>query len=184
MDLSAITQDMGKELTSSVNYILGLNISPQTKRELLQDLFLAVGEPFYYKMFADSSELFASTIKTLGPTGIADQTSRLATKVVRNYALSRPVASLANDFFESLLGEAESEAFWNAKSLGKAPTLTRKLSGRENCKWCASRAGTFTNPSSDDFRRHRDCDCIFITKGFNSRNGVLKNYNKGKKEQK
>lgn len=184
MDLSGIAEDMGQETTESVEYILSLDVSPQQKKALLEKLLLAVGAAFYLKMFRDSSEVFDSTsIETLGYAGLEDQTSKLATKLLRNYALTRGVEWLGRDFFDSLLGKAEYEAFQNGKSLGKVPTLTRKLSGRENCKWCAEKAGTYTDPFGEDFARHRDCDCVFITKGFNSRNGVLKNYNKGGKNK-
>ena len=185
MDLSGVSKDMAEQLTKTVNYILNMNISSQQKRILLERLFQNVGIPFYEKMFADSSELFASTaIKSAGIADLNNQASRLATKMVRNYALSRGIEWLGKDFLDSLLGKAEYEAFQNGRSLGKAPTLTRRLTGKENCKWCAAKAGTYINPFGEDFARHRDCDCVFIVKGFNSRNGVLRNYNKksGQKE--
>lgn len=184
MDFSGIAQDMGEETAESIDYILNLDASPQQKRSLLEKLLLAIGAAFFLKMFKDSSEVFDSTaIETLGYPELEDQTSRLATKMLRNYALTREIAPLTQDLFESLLGAAESEAFENGKSLGKVPTLTRSLSGRENCRWCADRAGTYTNPVGEDFARHRACDCILRVSGYNSRNGVLKNYNKGGKKK-
>lgn len=46
----------------------------------------------------------------------------------------------------------------------------------ETCQWCWDHAGTFVYPSGEDFVRHRDCDCLFVVSGYNSRNGILKNY--------
>ena len=33
-----------------------------------------------------------------------------------------------------------------------------------------------TNPGPEVYRRHRECDCSIVTKGFKSRNGQLDNY--------
>lgn len=67
------------------------------------------------------------------------------------------------------------EVFQNVLSLDKHPTLTRVIVG-ETCTWCIDRAGTHIHPSGEDFARYRNCDCLFVVSGYNSRNGILKNY--------
>ena len=46
-------------------------------------------------------------------------------------------------------------------------------------KQCQKKAGVYVDPTSDDFKRHHKCDCVFEVSGYNSRNGVLKNFKKG-----
>ena len=38
----------------------------------------------------------------------------------------------------------------------------------------------FTYPDSELFARHDNCDCLFIVRGYNSRNGILTNYRKAR----
>lgn len=180
MNFSNVASDMGKQMVQVVNYILGLNISPEDKVRRLRKAFKIVGDEFYLKMFRDNSELFDSTaFKTLGFDDPEDQIERLASKLVQNDNLGRKKNAIVKEFFDSVLGDAQSQAFNNARSLGKVPTLTRRLVG-ETCGWCHDRAGTFVEPSGELFARHDNCDCLFIVKGYNSRNGVLTNYRKAR----
>lgn len=177
MNFSDIAKDLGYQTLSAVKYILGLRVSDEQKRTALTKLFDKVGYPFYAKMFADNSELFDSlAIKTTGFQNQDDQIERLSSKMVQNYNLGRDSSpAILREFYDSLLGDAQKEAFSNAISLDKHPTLTRILRG-ETCSWCRARTGTFVDPDGDLFARHDNCDCLFITRGYNSRNGVLQNY--------
>ena len=180
MNFSATASDIGKQMAKVVDYILGLNISPAEKKARLIKAFGIVGNEFFGKMFADNSILFDSeAISTLGFQNPDDQIERLSSKLIQNHNLTRPNDAIVKEFFDSVLGDAQNEAFNNGRSLGKVPTLTRRLVG-ETCEWCRARVGTFTDPDSELFARHDNCDCLFIVRGYNSRNGILTNYRKAR----
>lgn len=185
MDFRGVVQDTAKQMQEVVDFILSLDISPESKMVRLQNAFHVVGSEFYSQLFSAVSEVFDSTaIASLGLQMADDQIYSLSLKLVRNYGLGRETSSIVTDFYDSVLGNAQNEAFRNAVSLEKHPTLTRRLvSGAtkpKNCRWCEKRAGTYIDPEPEDFTRHAHCDCMFIVKGFNSRNGLLTNYKKGK----
>ena len=178
MNFSATASDIANQMIEVVNYILSLNISPSDKRARLIKAFKIVGNDFFNKMFADNSVLFDSqAIKSLGFTNPEDQVERLSAKLVQNYNLGRHTDEIVTGFFDSVLGDAQHEAFENGISMGRVPTLKRSLVG-ETCGWCAARAGTFTHPDGELFARHDNCDCLFEVSGYNSRNGILTNYRK------
>ena len=179
MEFSKVATDIAGQMVKVVQYILNLDISPAEKRARLARAFQIVGDEFFNKMFYDNSRLFDSTaIKSLGYTNPGDRIEGLAAKLVQNHNLSRPNDAIVKEFYDSVLGDAQDEAFENARSLGKVPILTRQLVG-ETCGWCRDRVGTFTNPDAELFARHDNCDCLFIVSGYNSRNGILTNYKKG-----
>lgn len=180
MEFSKVATDISKQMRKVVDYILNLDISPADKRARLIKAFKIVGYEFFDKMFADNSRLFDSeAIGTLGFQNPEGQIERLSAKLVQNYALTRKNDAIIKEFYDSVLGDAQNEAFKNGISLGKVPTLTRQLVG-ETCGWCRDRVGTYTYPDSEMFARHDNCDCLFIVRGYNSRNGVLTNYKKGR----
>lgn len=181
MNFSATAKDIGNQMVEVVDYILGLNISPAEKRARLIKAFGIVGNEFFDKMFTDNSLLFDSqAIKSLGFANPEGQIERMASKMVQNYNLGRKNEAIITGFFDSVLADAQKEAFDNGISLGKVPTLKRSLVG-ETCGWCRARVGTFTYPDGELFARHDNCDCLFIVSGYNSRNGVLTNYRKARK---
>lgn len=178
MNFSATAKDISNQMIEVVNYILSLNISPADKRARLIRAFGIVGNEFFNKMFIDNSALFDSeAISSLGFQNPEAQIERLSYKLVQNYNLGRKTDEIVTGFFDSVLADAQHEAFENGISLGKVPTLTRRLVG-ETCGWCAARVGTFTYPDGELFARHDNCDCLFIVSGYNSRNGILTNYRK------
>ena len=178
MNFSATATDIAAQMEEVVNYILSLDVAPEEKRKRLVKAFAIVGNEFFDKLFRDSSRLFDSeAIKSLGFSDPEDQIERLSTKLVQNYNLGRKNDATIKGFFDSVLGDAQHEAFMNGITLGKVPTLTRRLVG-ETCGWCIARTGTFTYPDGELFARHDNCDCLFIVKGYNSRNGILTNYRK------
>lgn len=181
MDFSKVATDTAESMDALVKYILSLNISPADKRARIAKAFRVIGSVFYRQMFDASSELFDSqAIQTLAELD-EDQINRLSAKLVQSHNLGRMADYLVKDYYDSELGRAEYEAFQNAISLGKHPTLRRVVVG-ETCQWCWGKAGEYIYPSGEDFARHRDCDCMFIVSGYNSRNGLLKNYVKEKKK--
>lgn len=177
INFSPVATDTAKEMGGVVDYILNLNISPDEKVKRLRRSFELVGSDFYYQLFGASSELYDST--ALGATDfdmMSSQIDDLAYKLVQDYNLGRKtVPATVKSFYDSVLGTAMSESFRNAVSLDKHPTLTRSIVG-ETCQWCIDRAGVWTDPDDELFARHADCDCLFVTSGYNSRNGILKNY--------
>ena len=178
IDFRPVVIDTAKSMQAVTKYILGLNISPEDKIQRLVASFDLVGSDFYEQMFDANSELFDSTVIGTADYGeMTEQVERLAQKIVRNDNLGRDTNKLVQSFYDSALGQAQSKAFFNAVSLDKHPTLTRSMVG-ETCGWCEGLAGVHVNPTSDMFSRHANCDCLLVASGYNSRNGVVTNYNK------
>lgn len=176
MDFSGVAIDTAANTMVEVEYILSLNISPAEKRQNLRNIFLTHGRKFFMQLFNANSEVFDSVaLRSNGFVDTDDQIGHLAAKLVQNYYLSREIDAIVREFYDSVLGKAQEEAFRNAVSLDKHPTLTRTMVG-ETCKWCQDRAGTHIYPESSLFARHDHCDCKFETSGYNTRNGKLKNY--------
>lgn len=183
INFSPVATDIAESMDSVVKYILNLNISPADKINRLYKSFNIVGSDFYFQMFEANSQLFDSTAIGTDFSEMIDQIERLSRKIVQNHNLGRETDTLVKDFYDSALGRAQSEAFTNAISLDKHPTLTRTMVG-ETCDWCKGLAGVWINPTAEFFTRHADCDCLFTVSGYNSRNGVLDNYVKKKKGDK
>ena len=182
MDFSGVTIDTSNQVTEAVNYILALDISPADKQMRIAKVIKSVGSHFHNQLYGANSQIFDSaTIASAGLDDANAQAQRLANKIVRNHALSRnTTAQLIRTYYDSVLGRAQDEAFRNAVSMQRHPTLTRSIVG-ETCKWCNDLAGTYTYPTGEVFLRHRDCNCLFKVSGYNTRNGLLKNYMKKKK---
>jgi len=184
VDFSGVTNDTALQVNKQINYILGLNISPADKQIRIAKVVSQIGSYYHNQLYGAASYVFDSAvIKSVGFTNPNNQIEKLANKIVRNYGLSRPTARLIESYYNSVLGRAESEAFQNAISMQKYPTLTRKLTGKEDCDMCEAVAGVHTNPDPKLFLRHTDCDCTFIVGGYNTRNGILENYNKKDKKR-
>lgn len=179
INFSPVATDTAESMDSLVKYILNLNIAPEEKTRRLAKSFNLVGSDFYIQMFEANSYLYDSAAIGTDFSEMSDQIERLARKIVQNDNLGRPVDRLVKDFYDSALGQAQHEAFRNAISLDKHPTLTRTMVG-ETCRWCQDRAGTWIDPDPELFSRHADCDCLFVTSGYNSRNGILTNYRKAR----
>ena len=178
MDFSGIVEDTTNGVFNIVEDILRMNIDPQIKVEQIQSVLTQVGERFGQKMFNDVSLLFDSmAIYSYVPYNDNDQVYTLAQKIVRDNAFGLKDRPILKEYSDVLLGRAQYEAFENAVSLEKHPTLTRRMRG-ETCEWCRLRTGTFVDPEPEMFQRHDNCNCLFIVSGYNSRNGVLKNYRK------
>lgn len=177
INFSVVATDTAESMDATVKYILGLNISPAEKIKRLSKVFNLIGSDFYVQMFEANSQVFDSTAIGTDYNDMTDQIDRLSRKIVQNYNLSRPIDTLVKDFYDSVLGQAQNEAFRNAMSLDKHPTLSRSIVG-ETCQWCIDRAGVFVDPEPELFTRHADCDCLFVVSGYNSRNGILTNYRK------
>ncbi len=180
MDFHPVAIDTASNILPAVKYILGLDISPDDKKTRIAKVINLIGSDFYTQMFDANSQVFDSTaIGTTDYSQMTDQIENLATKLVRQNSLGRVIDPIVREFYDSALGKAQKEAFRNAISLDKHPTLTRTVVGK-CCEWCDKKQGTYTYPKGEDFARHDNCDCLFTTSGYNSRNGVLNNYVKHK----
>lgn len=178
MDFSGIVEDTASGVYNIINDVLAMNIDPAIKVEQVQAILAQVGQRFGQKMFDDVSLLFDSTaISATIPYNNNDRLADLAQKIVRDHAFRLDDSPIVKEYYDTILGMAEHRAFENAKSLDKHPTLTRRIRG-ETCDWCVVRQGTWTDPDGTLFARHDNCDCLIIVSGYNSRNGVLKNYRK------
>lgn len=183
MDFSGIAEDTSTGVYNIINDILLWNIDPSLKVEQIKSVLAQVGERFGQKMFDDISQLFDSTaISSTIPYNNDDRLYDLALKIVRDNAFKLNDSPIVKEYYDTILGIAEHEAFVNANSLNKHPTLSRYIRG-ETCQWCRDRQGTFVNPDPDFFARHAYCDCLIVVSGYNSRNGVLKNYKKIPKKE-
>ncbi len=78
-------------------------------------------------------------------------------------------------YLDHAASSAQHHAVKNARESGKHPRVIRTTNGK-TCKWCQSKAGEYSDPPPDVFRRHGACDCNIRTEGFKSRNGLLGNY--------
>lgn len=179
VDFSGVSGDMEERAAAAVRQILAMDASPEYKKKRLLELLRRTGNAYHDQLFEASSEVFDSTAIQAARHDAKEQAERLATKLMRNNALNREtIDRLMGSYYNSLQGSAQEEAFRNAQSMQKHPTLTRSVNGVGDCKWCVSKSGTYTNPKGDDFRRHAKCDCKFEVSGYRSRNGELRNYSK------
>lgn len=178
MDFHPVAIDTAGNVIPAIKYILGLDISPSDKKSRIASVINLVGSDFYVQMFDANSQVFDSTaIGTTDYSQMSTQVESLATKIVRQYSLDRVIDPIVKEFYDTALGKAQEEAFRNAISLDKHPTLTRSLVG-ETCKWCRDLVGTHIYPEGKYFARHDNCDCLIVVSGYNTRNGVLSNYSK------
>lgn len=178
INLDVIVDDISPRLSNAIESILASGLDLTTKKNRIQLLLAGIGAHFKSKTFTDASTIFDSDIAGGNFTDDESlQSLSLAVKVARNYALERDFRQLISSYLSSLLGSTKYEAFTNAVSLGKHPTLTRSIVS-ETCNWCESKAGVHVNPTREDFKRHTDCDCRFVVTGYNTRNGEIKNYRK------
>lgn len=82
------------------------------------------------------------------------------------------------NFLMTSAAKAQRDALTTARQSGKRTTTVTRKESADACKWCQSKTGTFTDPSSDVFERHGGCEGRIITKGYMSKNGLLANYKK------
>lgn len=151
-------------------------ISPEI-RQLNQEILLReVGSQVYAKVYEMNA--FDFDIEYTKGSGIDDRFYGLAK--VASYSVSTGYLGLeeyVKNYLDNTAGKAQQDAFKNAQETGNYPTVKRVAVG-DTCKWCRDKAGTYTDPPSDVFRRHGGCDCEIRTEGYKSRNGLLKNYKK------
>ena len=151
-------------------------IAPEVRQLNQEILFKEVGAAVYAKVY--NMNAFDYEIEhTTGP-GIDNRhfgLAKVAAASISAGALGLPL--LVRNYLDTMASKAQLDATHNAQQSGKRTKVTRKMNG-ETCSWCESLAGTYENPDSEVFKRHRGCDCSIITEGYRTRNGQLNNYSK------
>lgn len=174
MDYSKLSNRLTAKVLRAIALINNPEIAPDV-RQLNQEILLReVGTAVYAKVY-DMNAFDYDLQGTRGP-GMDDRYYGLAK--VSAAAVSTGALGLdeyVKNYLDSVASQAQDHATRNARQSGKRTKVIRKMNG-ETCKWCESLAGTYENPDSEVFRRHGGCDCIIITEGYNSRNGLLNNY--------
>lgn len=179
MDYGIFTETILDKVMATMALINNPEIEPETRQRNQEIMLRQVGQAVYAKIY-DMNAFDMEIPHTQGP-GIDDRYYGLA-KVASNSVSAGSVGVLeyVKNYIDSTIAKAQADAFKNAFQSGKYPTVDRRLTGRENCPWCEEKAGQYVDPPADVFHRHVGCDCIIITAGYNSRNGLLNNYVKPK----
>ena len=174
MDYAKLNRTILKKVLEALAIINNPEIAPEVRQLNQEILFREVGSAIYAKVY-DMNAFDFEIERTIGP-GIDDRYYGLAK--VASASVSAGTVGLdeyVKNYLDTMASKAQQDAVKNARQSNKYPTVTRKTVG-DTCKWCRSLAGTYTNPSSDVFRRHGGCDCAVVTEGYRSRNGLLGNY--------
>lgn len=178
MDYAKLNDTIFKKVMMALVLINNPEIEPEI-RQLNQEILLReVGQSVYNKIYEMNA--FDFEIDYTKGIGIDDRYYGLAK--VASASVSAGTLGLdeyVRNYLDNMSGKAQQDAVLNARQSGKHPIVTRKVNG-ETCKWCTSKAGTYTNPPGEIFARHGGCDCSIITEGYKSRNGLLENYKKTK----
>lgn len=174
MDYAALNDTIQKKVMAALAIINNPEIDPEVRQYNQEILFREVGAAIYAKVY--NMNAFDYEIEhTTGP-GIDDRhygLAKVASASVSAGALGLPL--LVRNYLDTMASKAQADATHNARQSGKRTKVVRKMNG-ETCAWCESLAGTYENPDSEVFKRHRGCDCSIYTEGYRTRNGLLQNY--------
>lgn len=174
MDYHKLNSTIIAKVLKAMALINNPEISPEIRQLNQEILFREVGTAVYAKVY-DMNAFDFEIEHTVGP-GIDDRyfgMAKIASASVATGGLA--LDQQVRNFLDTTTAKAQYDAALNAKQSGKRTRVIRKMNG-ETCEWCESLAGTYENPDSEVFRRHRDCDCSITTEGYRSRNGLLNNY--------
>lgn len=174
MDYSKLNDTIARKVMTALKLINNPEIDPEVRQLNQEILFREVGAAVYAKVY-DMNAFDFEIDHTRGP-GVDDRyygLAKVAAASVSAGALG--LDEYVRNFLDNTASKAQQDAMRNARESGKHPTVTRIENG-DACKWCRSKAGTYTNPSADIFKRHGGCSGQIITKGYRSRNGLLDNY--------
>ena len=182
MDFDGLINDATKLTAKLADEVLATNYSPQNKITMLTIVFIRTGRFFATKLANDVSAVFGSEHLTTKPDyGSMAQIGSLALKMTRNSAFGVSAEEIARDYFTNIYARNVEQAFKNANSLGKRPTITRRITDRDHCDWCVARAGTFAAKTFSElptevFRRHLGCKCEILLSGPGGKSRSLNNY--------
>lgn len=181
VDFAKLVDDTTNNVYMTVRTALDADIPPMVRRVNINKVVRDAGLILHNKIYEDASRALDNAILADDRRDeIISRAEFMTTHIMRNYALGRNEAKAqVQSYLRRLAGEAEEEAFKNAKSMQKHPTLTRiTRQGKPDCDWCQTMAGVYPDPPREAFRRHKRCDCRLIVSGYRTRNGELTNYKK------
>jgi len=174
MDYHKLNASIITKVLTALALINNPEIAPEV-RQLNQEILLReVGTAVYNKVY-DMNAFDMEIDYTRGP-GIDERyfgMAKIASASVATGGLA--LDQQIRNYLDNMTSKAQFDASVNAKQSGKRTRIIRKMNG-ETCSWCESLAGSYENPDSEVFKRHRDCDCSIITEGYRTRNGLLNNY--------
>lgn len=174
MDYAKLNRTILAKVMAALKLINNPEIDPEIRQLNQEILFREVGTAVYAKVY-DMNAFDFEIEHTRGP-GIDDRYYGLAKVASASVSAgSLGLEEYVKNYLDYSASKAQQDAAKNARESGKRTKVTRKMNG-ETCKWCESLAGTYENPDSEVFRRHGGCDCIIITEGYRTRNGLLNNY--------
>lgn len=174
MDYGKFTDTILTKVLAAMALINNPEIAPEVRQLNQEILFREVGGAVYKKIY-DMNAFDFEIEHTVGP-GLDDRYYGLA-KVAAGSISTGAVGldEYVKNYLDNTIGLAQRHAVQNARQSGKHPTVTR-IEGSNACKWCRSKAGTYTDPGPDVFKRHGGCSGQITTSGYRSRNGQLDNY--------
>ena len=177
MDYSRLNDTIAAKVMAALALINNPEIDPEIRQLNQEILFREVGAAVYAKVYEMNA--FDFEIEHTKGAGIDDRYYGLAKVASASIATGGAVAlgTLVRNYLDTMASKAQNDAVVNARQSGKRTKVTRKMRG-ETCDWCESLAGTYENPDSEVFKRHRGCDCSIETEGYRTRNGLLNNYMK------
>lgn len=178
MDYAKLNRTIQAKVMKALQLINNPEVSPEIRQLNQEILFREVGSAVYAKVY--DMNAFDMEIEHTRGAGIDDRFYGLAK--VASASVSAGALGLdeyVKNYLDNAASKAQFDAMRNARQSGKHPRVIRTTNGK-TCKWCSDKAGEYTNPGSDVFRRHGGCDCNIRTEGYRSRNGLLKNYVKPK----
>ena len=174
MDYSIFTGTILKKVLAAMAIINNPEIAPEVRQRNQEILFEQVGSKVYAKIY-DMNAFDMQIEHTVG-NGIDDRFYGLAKVASASVATgSLGIDEYVKNYINNTIGMAQRDAMRTARENGKRPTVTRTESP-DCCKWCRSKAGTYTDPDSSVFERHGGCEGKITTAGYRSRNGLLNNY--------
>lgn len=178
MNYGDLIKTVSPQVLAAIKIINNPEIAPDV-RQLNQEILLReVGKAIYDKVY--NMNAFDYELPGTG-AGIDDRYFGLAKVASGSVSTGgKGLEEYVNNYLMSQASKAQQDSFKTASQSRKHPRVIRTEHG-DACKWCKSMAGTFTNPSSDIFRRHGGCEGKIVTEGYNSRNGLLSNYKKPEK---
>lgn len=181
MDYTKLNETIYTKVMGALALINNPEIDPQIRQRNQEILLREVGESVYKKIY-DMNAFDYELDNTRGP-GLDDRYYGLA-KVASDSVSTgdKALDQHVRTYLDGVTAKAQYDATTNANQSGKRTKVIRTVTN-ETCAWCDARAGTFTDPDPEVFRRHRGCDCRIVTEGYKSRNGLLDNYVKSDKNK-
>lgn len=174
MNYADLIKSISPQVLSAIKLINNPEIAPEVRLLNQEILLKEVGQAIYEKVYDMNAYDFE--IQYTKGKGLDDRYLGLAKKASGSISTgSKGLEEYINNYLVSSASLAQKDAYKNAKQTKKFPKVTRTESS-DACKWCRSKVGSYSDPSSDVFARHGGCEGKIVTEGYKSRNGLLGNY--------